>query len=1137
MKIRIRLVWTLVVLVAAGLSPFRAFTGPALPVTKPPVTPLNWTGPASDPLALQCQWFSYPDKREVVCTNEFYDNIVSAGGGYADTHAIDGYVISVLFDANGNLTNFCILATIYNDTGATLKSWADGSNRHGETLQYQMPQTPVTMQDTRLAAEFAIRDVNWLPRQFTGPYRLSTPFIEAINEDLSAWYCWYPDMPDPPPDFQPGNYYVPAWDFGTIPPGQSATRQLCFDIPAGLPPTDPRLAAILNSFQTQADILLNRTTSLKISTWIDDPALDTGVAYPDPEPLRGSDASVFFNLGTEPPPDPCKWVQPPDLGETGMDVECTVMRPILLADDFLCTTNTAVTNIVIWGSWFNDELPQEPGQPGSPSNVLFTLSFHADIPAGVGADWNLPGEPLWTATFTPGTFEARIEAGQIVEGWYDPAASNYLPIADWTCWRYTFPVDVTRAFVQTGTVDNPIVYWLDVQAHPIQADPPTARFGWKTSFEPWNDDACWAPALDPYSGFWWEMRYPQGHPWYPESIDLAFMLFGGPAPEEPEWDFGDAPDTTIAGSAWNYPTRLPLGACHQIDPTGPWLGAPADPLGLPDAEPDGQPDINALGDDNNGYDDENGVHIPTPMVAGQSPIIQVLVSDGAGLGGNVDAWFDWNGDGDWNDLGEQMLAGSWMSIGFNPVVISIPGNATNGWIFARFRISRQGGLLPTGAAPDGEVEDYEVFIDHADWGDAPDSPVAAGYPTLSVNNGAWHLIKPGLLLGVLIDAEPDGQPSVPADGDDLALTDDEDGIQLISGLYPGLKASVKVTVVGTGLLSAWLDINADNDWNDPGEKVLADVSLSTGTHPLTFNVPALASPGRTYMRWRYSTIPFLTPRGGVADGEVEDYRVEISELAEAVLDFGDAPAPFPTLRIANGARHVAPLSDPHFLGTLIDPENDGQPGAMASGDDLNNLDDEDGVLFPSNALGQAVLVQGSNLTIRVVTPGSPWLSAWVDFNGNGSWADAGETIAAAYSLSPGTNALTVAAPSGTFLGKTYARFRTSSMNVPLAYTGAVADGEVEDYLLFISQPRPAGGTSITITNLTHSVSNGVLVQWNCDPALLTQPQACSNILAASTNPADWAALTGWGTFRFFQDQDTTNRPVRFYRIMAPFIYP
>lgn len=48
---------------------------------------------------------------------------------------------------------------------------------------------------------------------------------------------------------------------------------------------------------------------------------------------------------------------------------------------------------------------------------------------------------------------------------------------------------------------------------------------------------------------------------------------------------------------------------------------------------------------------------------------------------------------------------------------------------------------------------------------------------------------------------------------------------------------------------------------------------------------------------------------------------------------------------------------------------------------------------------------------------------WVDFNGNGSWADAGEMIAAAYALSPGTNALAVAAPSGTFLGKTYARLR------------------------------------------------------------------------------------------------------------------
>ena len=164
------------------------------------------------------------------------------GGGLADSGAISGYVSTLFLDDVGNLTNFCILATIFNDTGPTVEPWADGYNSHGESLQSQTPQEPVVMQETRLVAEFAIRVVNWLPRQFTGPYRLSAPFIEAVNEDLAAWYCWCPDMPNPPPDFQAGNYFVPAWDFGTIPPGQSATRELRFEIPAGLPPSDPRFA-------------------------------------------------------------------------------------------------------------------------------------------------------------------------------------------------------------------------------------------------------------------------------------------------------------------------------------------------------------------------------------------------------------------------------------------------------------------------------------------------------------------------------------------------------------------------------------------------------------------------------------------------------------------------------------------------------------------------------------------------------------------------------------------------------------------------------------------------------------------------------------------------------------------------------
>ena len=41
---------------------------------------------------------------------------------------------------------------------------------------------------------------------------------------------------------------------------------------------------------------------------------------------------------------------------------------------------------------------------------------------------------------------------------------------------------------------------------------------------------------------------------------------------------------------------------------------------------------------------------------------------------------------------------------------TVPLGASSGLTFARFRLSSAGGLLPTGAAADGEVEDYRVEI-------------------------------------------------------------------------------------------------------------------------------------------------------------------------------------------------------------------------------------------------------------------------------------------------------------------------------------------------------------------------------------------------------------------------------------------
>jgi uncharacterized repeat protein (TIGR01451 family) len=159
-------------------------------------------------------------------------------------------------------------------------------------------------------------------------------------------------------------------------------------------------------------------------------------------------------------------------------------------------------------------------------------------------------------------------------------------------------------------------------------------------------------------------------------------------------DFGDAPDPT-------YPTLLASnGARHVIVPGGPALN-----LGLPDAEADGQPTAGANGDDNTGIDDENGVGMPT-LYAGYQALIGLSSNQTAFL----NAWIDYNRDGDWNDAGEQIATNAQLIGGAAVLPINVPANAVAGPSYARFRYSSQQGLTPVGLASNGEVEDYVVSI-------------------------------------------------------------------------------------------------------------------------------------------------------------------------------------------------------------------------------------------------------------------------------------------------------------------------------------------------------------------------------------------------------------------------------------------
>jgi len=152
-------------------------------------------------------------------------------------------------------------------------------------------------------------------------------------------------------------------------------------------------------------------------------------------------------------------------------------------------------------------------------------------------------------------------------------------------------------------------------------------------------------------------------------------------------DFGDAPDPP-------YPTlRASGGARHIIVPTV-FLGSSID------AEEDGQPTTGADGDN------DDGVVFNGPLVRGGGTPLTITAS----APGFLNAWIDFNGNGVWDHPAEQILADRQVAAGSNLLVANIPDTALVGTTYARFRYNTTGGLLPTGRADNGEVEDYQVGI-------------------------------------------------------------------------------------------------------------------------------------------------------------------------------------------------------------------------------------------------------------------------------------------------------------------------------------------------------------------------------------------------------------------------------------------
>lgn len=176
-----------------------------------------------------------------------------------------------------------------------------------------------------------------------------------------------------------------------------------------------------------------------------------------------------------------------------------------------------------------------------------------------------------------------------------------------------------------------------------------------------------------------------------------------------------------------------------------------------------------------------------------------------------------------------------------------------------------------------------------DYGDAPDS-----YHTLLASDGPWHDLKGGLTLGATIDQDVDGQPTPDASGDGA----DDDGIVFLdpqdnptNGIsITDNSVTIEVEVSGDGYLQGWVDFNGNGTW-EASEQIFTDEFLTAGTHQLTFNVPHGTGEfviGESFARFRFSTQAGLGVTGYAPDGEVEDYRLELTASRYGTITFDNS---------------------------------------------------------------------------------------------------------------------------------------------------------------------------------------------------------------------------------------------------------
>lgn len=405
----------------------------------------------------------------------------------------------------------------------------------------------------------------------------------------------------------------------------------------------------------------------------------------------------------------------------------------------------------------------------------------------------------------------------------------------------------------------------------------------------------------------------------------------------------------------------------------------------------------------------------------------------------VSVWVDWNNDGDWDDLLEDI--GSANTTMPNEVV-SFPLNVPNTIVLPRHVVMRVrvSYALASPCADEnfGEVEDYTLAIGH------PGLPCVNGISAFEeIDAFALERIEYDLFANV--DAS-DEWPFY-----EYWMYSPFGSVEAGTALTHDLELTTRV--IGTGV---WvlLDINQDDDFDDAGEVLASVVStVADQDHIVPLTIPASCAAGLHHFRVRsYNTAnaPVNACAGNLFGGETWDTHL--------IVTAPGGPCIPPTLSwtVSNDA------IDGVELNTLSN-QNTGAPYGPYYSD--------------YTALGTD-LVMGATYTLEIdpTDANVTQFAAFIDYNDDGDLDDAGENVAnvtePAYDYYP---AFTV--PTGLVPGPRLLRVRAvhDMVSFPIGACEPSESGEVEDYTVNIQLNTGSEEPVASVPRLLPDASSATMV--------------------------------------------------------------